>query len=284
MLGCLPPQKATVGEERMLPSEVAKRMIVADDMGFALFLDQNEDFAVSYILEGSVAAKYEKFKPGDVVREIDGVVVKNMTVSKVEELLTGEPGSTLAMLVTRHEAVALLESNLVIMARPSASPSQSPLRKARASMRHPDVSFMSDASMTVHPSLQNSPQNIHLLDTLGKDALESKTQKRSMFYRHWNERNASQLTSEVAKLIEDHVAASRCVESPGGPAVSPDGTAMISKTARHMPWTPHGDAPIKHRPSIGPEARTSRSTSPRHKQLDADSEGDEPMQWDTLDL
>ena len=64
----------------MLPSEVATRMVVAEDIGLSLFLDHTGEYVVSYVLPESLAAEYEKIQPGDVVREIEGVLVHRKPV------------------------------------------------------------------------------------------------------------------------------------------------------------------------------------------------------------
>lgn len=144
----------------MLPSEVAARMVVAEDLGLSLFLDQTGEYVVSYVLPDSVAAEYEDIQPGSVVREIDGVSLHFKPVAEVNKILmTTKPDKTVAMLVckTQDESV---ESNLVIMLRPKfvSLPSRS-LTKARESMLHPDITDMAStgdlsASMAVHPSFE----------------------------------------------------------------------------------------------------------------------------------
>jgi hypothetical protein len=124
----------------MLPSEVAARMVVAEDLGLSLFLDQTGEYVVSYVLPDSLAAEYEKIQPGDVVREIDGVSLHRKPVAEVNKILmTTKPDNTVAMLVCKTQD-ASVESNLVIMERPKSAPSSSPsLTKARQSMLHPDI-------------------------------------------------------------------------------------------------------------------------------------------------
>ena len=46
----------------MLPSEVAARMVVVEDLGLSLFLDQTGEYVVSYVLPDSVAAEYDKIQ------------------------------------------------------------------------------------------------------------------------------------------------------------------------------------------------------------------------------
>jgi hypothetical protein len=82
----------------MLPSEVSARLVVAEDLGLALFLDQTGSYVVSYVLSDSSAAEQEKIQPGDIVREIDGVSLHRKTVAEVKFMLIAtKPGSTVSM-------------------------------------------------------------------------------------------------------------------------------------------------------------------------------------------
>lgn len=254
VLGCLPPQKALDGEECLLPSQVAARMIVVEDLGFALFSHQNGDYVVSFVLPGSVASEYEKLAPGDIVSEIDGVLVRKRPLADVSQLLTGKHGSTVALLVCRGqdaETLACKESNLVIMARPSVPVvSPSPLAKARDSMMHPDLSELlatgdfnaSMASMAVQPSMDGA----HL--DFGDSILADQEQE---------------LTSaEIA---------GRSAHSPGAQADSP----------AHDAGT--GDKRNGH---VEPQPKRTYSprVSPRKSPSPIEGSRGVPLQWETLDL
>jgi hypothetical protein len=124
----------------MLPSEVSARLVVAEDLGLALFLDQTGSYVVSYVLPDSSAAEQEKIQPGDIVREIDGVSMHRKTVDEVKFMLIAtKPGSTVSMLVCKRQH-ASLEPNLVILEMPKLVPlSSPPLTQARQSMLRSDL-------------------------------------------------------------------------------------------------------------------------------------------------
>ena len=122
-------------------SLVAARLVVAEDLGLSLFLDQTHvqtgEYVVSYVLPDSPAAEQEKIQPGDIVREIDGFSLHRKTVAEVDKMLiTTKLGSTVSMLVFKAQD-ASLEPNLVIMKRPRLVPSSSP--QARRSLLGPDL-------------------------------------------------------------------------------------------------------------------------------------------------
>jgi hypothetical protein len=144
----------------MLPSEVSARLVVAEDLGLSLFLDQTGSYVVSYVLPDSSAAEQEKIQPGDIVREIDGVSLHRKTVTEVKFMLIAtKPGSTVSMLVGKKQH-ASLEPNLVIMERPKLVPSSSPpLIQARQSMLRSDLTDLIatgelSASMAVDSSFE----------------------------------------------------------------------------------------------------------------------------------
>jgi C-terminal processing protease CtpA/Prc len=124
-------------------SLVASRMVVAEDHGFSLFLDQTHvqtgEYVVSYVLPDSPAAEQEKIQPGDIVRDINGVSLHGKTVAEVDKMLiVTKPDSTVSMLVFQAQD-ASLEPNLVIIERPKLVPSPSPpLTQARRSLLDPD--------------------------------------------------------------------------------------------------------------------------------------------------
>jgi len=124
----------------MLPSEVAVRLVVAEDLGLSLFLDQTGEYVVSYVLPDSSATEQEKIQPGDIVRDINGVSLHGKTVAEVKfMLIVTKPGGTVSMLVCKKQH-ASLEPNLVIMERPKLVPSSSPpLTQARRSLLGPDL-------------------------------------------------------------------------------------------------------------------------------------------------
>jgi hypothetical protein len=125
-------------------SLVAARLVVAEDLGLSLFLDQTHvqtgEYVVSYVLPDSPAAEQEKIQPGDIVREIDGFSLHRKTVAEVDKMLiTTKLGSTVSMLVFKAQD-ASLEPNLVIMKRQRLVPSSSPpLTQARRSLLGPDL-------------------------------------------------------------------------------------------------------------------------------------------------
>ena len=123
----------------MLPSEVSARLVVAEDLGLSLFLDQTGSYVVSYVLPDSSAAEQEKIQPGDIVRDINGVSLHGKTVAEVDKMLiVTKPDSTVSMLVFQAQD-ASLEPNLVIIERPKLVPSPSlPLTQARRSLLDPD--------------------------------------------------------------------------------------------------------------------------------------------------
>ena len=135
-------------------------MVIVEDIGLSLFFGKDGEYVVSYILADSLASEYEKIQVGDVVHEVDSVALNRKTVAAVNQLLNSKTG-TIAMTVSRTKKDSTMESNLVIMVRPSLAPSPSPLAKARQSMMHPDVSELissSDlhASMAAQPSFEVS--------------------------------------------------------------------------------------------------------------------------------
>jgi hypothetical protein len=144
----------------MLPSEVAARMVVTEDLGLSLFLDQSGEYVISYVLPGSLAAEYEEIQPGNVVREIDGVSVLRKPVAEVNKILrTTRPDNTVSMLVCKTQD-ASVDSNFVIMKRPNLAPSSSmSLTNARQSMMYPDITDLIatgdlSLSMAGHPSFE----------------------------------------------------------------------------------------------------------------------------------
>lgn len=142
----------------MLPSEVAARMVVAEDLGLTLFLHQNGNYIISYVLPDSLAAEYEEIQPGDVVREIDGVSLLRKPIAEVNKILrTSRPDNTVAMLVCKTQG-ASVDSNFVIMERPKFAPSSSlSLTQARKSMLFPDIKDLiakEDLSFTGHASFE----------------------------------------------------------------------------------------------------------------------------------
>ena len=144
----------------MLPSEVSARLVVAEDLGLALFLDQTGSYVVSYVLPDSSAAEQEKIQPGDIVREIDGVSMHRKTVDEVKfMLLATKPGSTVSLLVCKRQH-ASLEPNLVILEMPKLVPlSSPPLTQARQSMLRSDLTDLIatgelSASMAVDSSFE----------------------------------------------------------------------------------------------------------------------------------
>lgn len=256
LLGCLPPQKALDGEDLLLPSQVAARMIVVEDLGFSLFAHHNGDYVVSYVLAGSVASEYEKIAPGDRVSEIDGVLVRGLQVSDVSKLvlhgLQAKPGGTVALLLCRGK-----ESNLVIMARPSIPPvSPSPLSKARDSMMHPDLSEMlhpGDLSIAAQPSLNGA----HHLDF--GDSILAAEQEQEL------PRERELTSAEIAELQERSKL---------------DGSQENVHDIANG-WERHKDA-------VRPEPDLNRSNSPlaspRRSPSPQDSSRGVPMEWDTLDI
>jgi hypothetical protein len=144
----------------MLPSEVAVRLVVAEDLGLSLFLDQTGSYVVSYVLPDSSAAEQEKIQPGDIVRDINGVSLHGKTVAEVDKMLiVTKPDSTVSMLVFQAQD-ASLEPNLVVMERPKLVPSSSPpLIQARQSMLRSDLTDLIatgelSASMAVDSSFE----------------------------------------------------------------------------------------------------------------------------------
>ena len=255
VLGCLPPQKALDGEELLLPSQVAARMIVVEDLGFSLLAHHNGDYVVSYVLAGSVASEYEKIAPGDRVSEIDGVLVRRLQVSDVSKLLLhglqAKPGGTVALLLCRGK-----ESNLVIMARPSIPPvSPSPLSKARDSMMHPDLSEMlhpGDLSMAAQPSLNGA----HHLD-FGDSILASEQEQEL-------QRERELTSAEIAERSTRKL----------------DGSHELVHDI--------ANGQQRHNGATGPEPDLNRSNSPlvspRRSPSPQDSCRGVPMEWDTLDI
>ena len=145
-------------------SLVASRMVVAEDHGFSLFLDQTHvqtgEYVVSYVLPDSPAAEQEKIQPGDIVRDINGVSLHGKTVAEVDKMLiVTKPDSTVSMLVFQAQD-ASLEPNLVIIERPKLVPSPSlPLTQARRSLLDPDPTDLIatgelSASMAVDSSFE----------------------------------------------------------------------------------------------------------------------------------
>jgi len=207
---------------------------------------------VSFVLAGSVASEYEKMAPGNIVSEIDGVLVRKRPLTDVSKLLTGKHGSTVALLVRRGqdaETPASKESNLVIMARPSIPlVSPSPLAKARDSMMHPDLSELLatgvfNASMAVQPSMDGAA-HLDFGDSILTD-------------------QEHELTS--AEMAE------RSAHSPGAQADSPahDAGTADKRNGHVEPRSKHTNSP---------------RASPRRSPSPIDGSRGVPLQWDTLDL
>ena len=144
----------------MLPSEVAARMVVTEDIGLSLFLDQSGEYVISYVLPGSLAAEYEEIQPGNFVREIDGVSLLCKPVAEVNRMLrTTRPDNTVSMLVCKTQD-ASVDSNFVIMERQKLAPSSAmSLTNARQSMMYPDITDLIATgdlsfSMAGHPSFE----------------------------------------------------------------------------------------------------------------------------------
>jgi hypothetical protein len=134
----------------MKPSEVAARMVVAEDLGLSLFFRETGEYVVSYVLPDSIAAEDEKIQPGDIVCEIGGIPLHHKSVPEVNEILMTTKSDNTVMLVCKTQGVSV-EFDLVHMGRPKleSSPSLS-LTEARQSMLRPDVT---DLIATGDPSI-----------------------------------------------------------------------------------------------------------------------------------
>ena len=143
----------------MKPSEVAARIVVAEDLGLSLFFRQTGEYVVWHVLPDSIAAKDQKIQPGDVVCEIDGISLHHKSVAEVNKILMTAKSDNTVMLVRKTQDPSV-EFNLVRMLMPKLAPPLSPsLTKARQSMLCPDDTDLiatgdPSISMAEHPSFE----------------------------------------------------------------------------------------------------------------------------------
>jgi hypothetical protein len=143
----------------MKPSEVAARMVVAEDLGLSLFFRQTGEYVVWHVLPDSIAAEDEKIQPGDIVCEIDGISLHHKSVAEVNTILMTTKSDNTVMLVRKTQDVSV-EFDLVHIVMPKLAPSLSPsLTKTRQSMLRPDITDLISTgdpsiSMSEHPSFE----------------------------------------------------------------------------------------------------------------------------------